>query len=60
MRDEKSRNAYKRFWRNRKNYLKHWDERLAATAAMNRSLHLMVQADKDIIAQNNSTKEHSK
>ena len=60
MRDEKSRNAYKRWWRNNKNYKKHWDERLKAADGMNRSLKLMIQAEQDIIAQNNSTKEHSK
>ena len=40
MRDEKSRNAYKRYWRNKQNYKKYWDERLKAADRMNRSLRL--------------------
>ena len=58
MRDEKSRNAYKRYWRNRKNFYKNWEARVDATMAMNRSQKLMMQAEQDMIT--TQIKENSK
>ena len=58
MRDEKSRNAYKRFWRNRKNFYKNWEARINATMAMNRSQELMMKAEQDMIA--TTIKENNK
>lgn len=54
--DQKNRNAYKRWWRNRRNYYKAHVDVVEATRRLDRSRRLMYRAEEEILAGQDMTK----